>query len=87
VVLRIDTPEERDTAISVLHLNIGIATRLNPQSTKVRLRKELYITIGELTAATKVDFDRVSYRMNANFPLRSLTTWLAGTGPLSLRVL
>jgi hypothetical protein len=40
-----------------------------------------------LTAATKVDFDTVSYRMKVNFPLRSLTTWLAGTGPLSLRVL
>jgi hypothetical protein len=50
-------------------------------------RRDGWIAIGELTAATKVDFDSVSYRMNANFPLRSLTTWLAGTGPLSLRVL
>jgi hypothetical protein len=26
---------------------------------------------------TKVDFDRVSYRMNTNFPPRSLTIWQA----------
>lgn len=49
--------------------------------------KKLKANMSILTAAMKVEFDELSNRMKANFPLRSLTTWLAGNGPLSLNVL
>lgn len=40
VVLRVDTPEERDAAIGILHLNMALQLRAQAIVNKVRFRKE-----------------------------------------------